>query len=61
MEELFVRPRALTRMREGPLGMCIDTFIGSLAAKGYSRDSQKRDESLKLQSDHLIPSKYHAH
>jgi site-specific recombinase XerD len=42
MEELFVRPRALTRMREGPLGMCIDTFIGSLAAKGYSRDSQRR-------------------
>ena len=27
MEELFVRPRALMRMREGPLGVCIDTFI----------------------------------
>jgi|GEM_PF-6244758 len=34
MEELFVRPRALMRMREGPLGVCIDTFIDSLAAKG---------------------------
>ena len=42
MEELFVRPRALMRMREGPLGVCIDTFIDSLAAKGYSRDSRRR-------------------
>ena len=42
MEELFVRPRALMRMREGPLGACIDTFIDSLAAKGYSRDSRRR-------------------
>ena len=42
MEELFVRPRALMRMREGPLGVCIDSFIDSLAAKGYSRDSRRR-------------------
>lgn len=42
MEDLFVRPRALMRMREGPLGVCIDTFIDSLAAKGYSRDSRRR-------------------
>ncbi len=42
MEELFVRPRALMRMREGPLGVCVDTFIDSLAAKGYSRDSRRR-------------------
>ena len=41
MEELFVRPRALTRMREGPLGVhrYLHRLIGS---KGYSRDSRRR-------------------
>jgi site-specific recombinase XerD len=42
MEELFVRPRAHMRMHDGPLGALIDAFIGSLAAKGYGRDSLRR-------------------
>lgn len=46
MEELFVRPRAQSRMHDGPLGGYIDAFIDSLAAKGYSRDSRRRSAWL---------------
>ena len=41
MEQLYKDPRTPLRMREGPLGACIDAFARELIDEGYARASAR--------------------
>jgi integrase/recombinase XerD len=41
MEQFFENPQTLLRLREGPLGIYIDSFAKQLADQGYARSSAR--------------------
>jgi site-specific recombinase XerD len=49
MDRFFSRPRTLLRMREGPLGFCIDSYAALLHELGYTRESARLQ--IRLVSD----------